>query len=45
MVDWQSYKKELIEDILRLDMSNKYSSEYLVLKTIQDLEYILYSLE
>lgn len=45
MVDWQSYKQELIENILRFDLKDKYSKDNLESKTIQDLELILYILE
>lgn len=45
MVDLQGYKLELIENILRFDLKDKYSRDNLQIKTIQDLELILYSLE
>ena len=45
MVDLQGYKQELIENILRFDLMDKYSRDNLQSETIQDLELILYSLE
>lgn len=45
MLDWQGYKQELIENILVLDIEDKYSIDNLQSKTIQDLELILYIFE